>query len=101
MCKGDHIRRDFPYRDEVSKLTGRDSDRGKTSGKSEAGVVEEDLCEVLIAQSERKKSLDVWLLDSACTYHMCSMREWFSTYQPCDGGTVLMGNYAECNVFGI
>ena len=71
------------------------------SGKSDAGVVEEDLCEVLLAQSRRKMSSDVWLLDSACTYHMCPRREWFSTYQPCDGGTVLMGNNAESKVVGI
>src|SRR4051812_14267597 len=32
---------------------------------------------------------------------MCPRREWFYTYQPCDGGTVLMGNNAECRVVGI
>src|SRR3954462_14313840 len=100
ICKVDHTRRDCPYRDEVSKLTGRGSNRGKTSEKSEAGGVEEDLCEVLMAQSGRKKFADVWLLDSVCTYHVCPKKEWFSTYQPCDGGTVLMGNNAECRVVG-
>src|SRR3954465_7424177 len=85
-CKGDNTRRECPYREDVSKMMGRGSDRGERSGKPEAGVVEEALCEVLIAQSGRKKSSDVWLLDSACTYHVCPRREWFSTYQPCDGG---------------
>src|SRR3954464_1337944 len=56
ICKRDHTRRDCPYRDEVSKMTGRGSDRGKSSEKSEAGVVEEDLCEVLMAKSGRNKS---------------------------------------------
>src|SRR4051812_45616114 len=32
---------------------------------------------------------------------MCARREWFSTYQPCNGETVLMGNNAECKVVGI
>src|SRR5204862_3725121 len=32
---------------------------------------------------------------------MYPRREWFSTYQPCDGGTVLMENNAECKVVGI
>src|SRR3954464_7748960 len=54
-----------------------------------------------MARSGRKKTSDVWLLDSACTYHVCPKREWFSTYQPCDDGTVLMGNNAECKVVGI
>src|SRR3954467_4263517 len=101
ICKGDHTRWDCPYWDEVSKMMGRGSDGGERSGKPEAGVVEEDLFEVLMAQSGRKKSSDVWLLDSACTYHVCSRREWFYTYQSCDGGTVLMGNNAECRVVGI
>ena len=54
-----------------------------------------------MAQSGRKKTSDVWLLDSACIYHVCPRREWFYTYQPCDGGIVLMGNNAECRVVGI
>src|SRR3954464_2497412 len=101
ICKGDHTRRECPFREEMSKMTGRGSDRGEKSGKPEASVVKEDLCEVLMAQSGRKKSSDVWLLDSACTYHVCPRREGFYTYQPCDGGTVLMGNNAECRVVGI
>src|SRR5436190_880344 len=101
ICKGGHTRRECPFREEVSKMTGRGSDRGEKSGKPEASVVEEDLCEVLMAQSGRKKTSDVWLLDSACTYHVCPRREWFSTYQPCDGGSILMGNDAECKVVGI
>src|SRR3954468_12340257 len=80
ICKGDHTRRDCPFREEVSKMTGRGSDRGEKSGKPEASVVEEDLCEVLMARSGRKKTSDVWLLDSACTYHVCPRREWFYTY---------------------
>src|SRR3954471_3044101 len=32
---------------------------------------------------------------------MCPRSEWFITYQPCDGGTVLMENNAECKVVGI
>src|SRR3954466_12876034 len=44
ICKGDHTQRDCPYRDEVSKMTGRGFDRDKSSEKPEAGVVEEDLC---------------------------------------------------------
>src|SRR3954464_12544401 len=58
ICKGDHRRWDCPYKDEVSKMTRRGSDRGEKSGKPEVSVVEEDLCEVLMAQSGRKKSLD-------------------------------------------
>lgn len=40
------------------------------------------------------------MLDSGCTYHMCPIREWFSTYESFDGGDVIMGNNAACKVVG-
>ena len=33
--------------------------------------------------------------------HMCPKREWFSTYNPYDGGSILMRNDAMCKTFGI
>ncbi|KAH9648039.1 Integrase catalytic domain-containing protein [Citrus sinensis] len=32
-----------------------------------------------------------WVLDSGCTFHMCPNISYFTTYQPCDGGMVLIG----------
>jgi len=37
-------------------------------------------------------------LDSDCTYHMYSRRDWFITYDPVHTGVVLMGNDAKCKV---
>src|SRR4051812_46895009 len=99
--KPGHFKRDCLKRQKALKKAGKRSDGASTSGKSkQAGVVEEDLCEVLTAHSGQGKLSDVWLLDSGATYHMCPRREWFSTYQPWDGGSVLMGNNAECNIIG-
>ncbi|KAK2974756.1 hypothetical protein RJ640_010016 [Escallonia rubra] len=42
-----------------------------------------------------------WFLDSACSFHMCPDKEWFDCLTPCNGGTVLMGNDAVCEVMGI
>lgn len=33
-----------------------------------------------------------WVLDSACSYHLCPHREWFATYEPMNGGSISMGN---------
>lgn len=44
---------------------------------------------------------DSWILDSGCSYHMCPNKEWFDTFKPHKGGTVLMGNDASCKVLGI
>ena len=49
----------------------------------------------------KSKYSDAWLLDSGCTYHMWPKREWFSTYNPYDKGSVLTGNDAVCKTVGI
>jgi len=33
-----------------------------------------------------------WILESGCSFHMCSVRKHFDTYQPCEKGTVNMTN---------
>ena len=57
----------------------KDSDGASTSRKSnQVGVIEEvdeDLCDVLTAESGKGKYSEAWLLDSGCTYHMCLKRE--------------------------
>ena len=50
---------------------------------------------------QRQRFSDAWLLDSECTYHMCSKNEWFSTYEPFERGKVLMGNNIACKTIGI
>ncbi|KAK2965407.1 hypothetical protein RJ640_001484 [Escallonia rubra] len=42
-----------------------------------------------------------WFLDSASSFHMCPHKEWFDCLTPCNGGIVLMGNDAVCEVMGI
>ena len=38
--------------------------------------------------------------DSGCSYHMCPHKEWFTTYEAVNGGTVLMGNNMPCKTVG-
>ncbi|CAM6100140.1 unnamed protein product [Calypogeia fissa] len=42
----------------------------------------------------------VWILDSACSYHMCPSREMFCSYKS-QVGNVLMGNDHPCQIIGI
>ncbi|XP_074306515.1 uncharacterized protein LOC141641765 [Silene latifolia] len=44
---------------------------------------------------------DVWILDSGASYHICPRREWFTTYEQVDGGTISMANSAVCRIVGI
>ena len=41
------------------------------------------------------------MLDSDCSYHIYPHRDWFVTYQPIDGGTVLMRNNMLYKAIGI
>jgi len=67
------------YKEIQKRKGGQDSNEVSTSGKSDqVEVVEEaneDLCDVLTAESEKGKYSDAWLLDSGCTYHTCPKRE--------------------------
>ena len=47
--------------------------------------------DVFLAIIESLERLD-WILDSGCSFHMCSVREHFDTYQRCEKGTVNMDN---------
>jgi len=93
------------HKEMLKRIGDKNSDGASTSRKSDqVRVVEqayEDPCDVLTAESEKGKYLDVWLLDSECTYHMCPKREWFSTYKRYDGGSALMGNDAVRKIVGI
>ena len=44
---------------------------------------------------------DCWVLDSACSYHMCPRRDWFHSYCSDNFGSVLMGNDVSCKVIGM
>ncbi|KAH1073401.1 hypothetical protein J1N35_025729 [Gossypium stocksii] len=47
---------------------------------------------LLMSTSDNSKLTFEWILDSRCSFHMCSNREWFSTYSSVESGVVRMGN---------
>lgn len=44
--------------------------------------------------------VDVWILDCACSYHICYIREFFCTFY-LSNGSVLMGNDQPCRIEGV
>ncbi|KAH9717203.1 hypothetical protein KPL71_021739 [Citrus sinensis] len=56
---------------------------------------------LLLISSLPKSYEHFWVLDSGCTFHMSPNRNYFTIYQSCDGGMVLMGNNSVCKVVGI
>ena len=46
-------------------------------------------------------SVDEWLCDSACSFHMCFRKEWFFNFKELDGGVVHLADNQPCKVVGI
>ncbi|CAN1141484.1 Retrovirus-related Pol polyprotein from transposon TNT 1-94 [Linum perenne] len=79
-------------------------DQGKSEDGGKASVVANDSSdgEMLVVFAGCTRTDDEWILDSACTFHMCPNMDWFSSYESIDaGGTVLMGDNSSCKVAGI
>lgn len=57
--------------------------------------------EALSISSGTDSLIDSWILDSACSYHICPNRQWFNIFKSCNAGTMLMGNDAMCKAIGL
>lgn len=64
----------------------------ESEGQGEAGVITEKVVfsEALSINDQNAK--DVWILDSGCTFHMTSRRDWFVDLYDNGGTTILLGD---------
>jgi hypothetical protein len=68
------------------------------------GVVErnsEDSGLILAVTSSDGCFSDQWVLDTACTFHMSPKRDWFTTYELVNSGSILMGNDVAYKIIGM
>ncbi|KAH9782240.1 hypothetical protein KPL71_008811 [Citrus sinensis] len=93
--KEGHFKRDCPER-KTKEKESKDKYGNAAIATEETNF---ETAEVFIATKE--KTQGQWVLDSGCTFHMSPNRNYFTTYQSCDGGMVLMGNNSVCKVIGI
>jgi hypothetical protein len=56
--------------------------------------------DLLLATTESIGKSD-WILDFGCSFHMCSVKQHFDTYQACNMGTVKMANGARSRIAGV
>jgi hypothetical protein len=78
----------------------------QTKGKEhKANVVsietEDSDSDVALAGTSFDCHSEGWIMDSACTFHICPNKELFSSLDLIDGGVVLMGNDVACKTKGI
>ncbi|CAB4307464.1 unnamed protein product [Prunus armeniaca] len=69
----------------------KNKEKEKAGSKANIAKYGDDDFEFALASSFADGHSKEWILDSGCTYHMCPIREWFSSFEELDGGVVLMG----------
>jgi hypothetical protein len=77
--------------------------KGKIDGSaSVASDNSSDNGDVLIAFAGCASDDAFWILNSACSYHVCINRDLLSTYEPVQNrGTIWMGDNSPCEVVGM
>jgi hypothetical protein len=87
------------------KLKNKEKRKNKSQEDGKAAIVSgnsSDSGDVLIAFADCVSMNSQWILDSACSYHVCINKDWFSTYDPVQkSGLVRMGDNTPCEVIGI
>ncbi|KAI5338940.1 PREDICTED: Retrovirus-related Pol poly from transposon [Prunus dulcis] len=61
-------------------------------------VMDEEHNGEVVAHSLGKSSTSVWILDSNCSFHVCSNRMGFNTYEERNGSKILLGDKTSCDV---
>ncbi|VFQ71852.1 unnamed protein product [Cuscuta campestris] len=89
-----HFKRDCPKRRKEKK-------DGKTPVTAVAESSNQASEEDLFLATTKSLGKSDWILDSGCSFHMCSIKEQFDTYQTCDGGAVKMANGARSKIAGV
>ena len=54
--------------------------------------------DIFLATTESPRRSN-WILDSSCSFHMCSIRKHFAIYQTCNRGAVKMANDARSRIY--
>jgi transposase InsO family protein len=68
---------------------------------AEASFVEnESDGEALISTTDLRNRTS-WIIDSACTFHICPYKDWFSTYDSVSSGEVVIGDESPFEIVGI
>uniref|UniRef100_A0ACD5XBE3 Uncharacterized protein n=1 Tax=Avena sativa TaxID=4498 RepID=A0ACD5XBE3_AVESA len=81
--------------------TYQPKDRSEGSGKA-AVVSDSSDGECLAVFAACASRDDEWILDSACSFHICCNKDWFSSYESVQTGDfVRVGNDNPCHIVGV
>ncbi|KAL5740548.1 hypothetical protein ACOSQ2_029728 [Xanthoceras sorbifolium] len=88
---------------ECFKLKNKQQNKDqKRDEPAEASIVQnQEQCDLLLVCADEAKTRNEWILDTACSFHMCPNRDYLSTYKSVQCGVVLMGNNHACKIAGM
>ncbi|KAI4331921.1 hypothetical protein L6164_016867 [Bauhinia variegata] len=72
--------------------------KGKAVAK--ACLAENDESDYSLSCVSTETCTDEWLLDSGCSFHMCSRKEWFFNFEEIDGGAVYLADNQSHKIAG-
>jgi hypothetical protein len=90
--------------EDCRKVQNKEKRKNKSAGKVSiaAAVSEDDSRDCLVVLAGCVAGHDEWILDSACSFHICTNRNWFISYKSVQKGDVVrMGDDNSCDVVGI
>ncbi|CAD6342994.1 unnamed protein product [Miscanthus lutarioriparius] len=90
--------------EDCRKVQNKEKRKNKSAGKVSvaAAASDDDSRDCLVVFAGCVAGHDEWILDSACSFHICTNRNWFSSYKPVQKGDVVrMGDDNPCDIVGI
>jgi hypothetical protein len=101
FCK--YCRKKTHFIEECWKLKNKENRKNNVDGKASvvtgAGSNSGD-CLVVLAGCVSGN--EEWMLDSACSFHTCTNRDWFGSFKPVQKGDVVrMGDDNPCDIVGV
>ena len=72
------------------KLKNKEKKKNNSDGKaSVVSAADSDSGDCLVVLAGCVSGHDEWILDSACSFHICINKDWFSSYKPVQKGDVV------------
>jgi hypothetical protein len=90
--------------EDCRKVQNKEKRKNKSAGKVSvaAAASDDDSGDCLIMLAGCVAGHDEWILDFAYSFHICTNRNWFSSYKSVHKGDVVrMGDDNPCDVVGI
>ncbi|KAF3643363.1 hypothetical protein FXO38_20632 [Capsicum annuum] len=101
--KKGHIKFEYWKLQNREKRKAQKSKKNQPEKSGKANFMEDGSSdrELLVVSYGNSKPYEDWILDSACTFHRCRNRDWFTTYEAISKGALLMGNNTPYKIAGI